>query len=193
MAWAGTTTHYESPTLAGGGISLVSTTLDCESTVDHDNASGVPAGMVRFTTHTDVLHIPFNRKDGKMVIFGNLLAPDTSVGYVACAVRYPESTDGCAWRSPVDAGSSTEESGWKMFYTTNFASGSSLGIAFVAGPFESAKYGHTFGGTSSNGVDTYQKYLEVMFMMTTAATTPFLTAASSSRSELMNVAVFEVP
>ena len=193
MAWAGTTTHYDPTTLSIGAIALCSTTLDCESTVDHDNASGVAPGMVRLTTHTDVVHVPFNRPDGKMVIYGNMFAPDTSVGYIAVAVRLPESSDGCAWRSPVDAGSSTEEAGWKMFYTTNFAAGSSLGIAFGVGPLESAKYGHNFGGTSSNSIDKYQPFLEIMCMMTTAATTTFLNAASSSRSELFNVGAFELP
>lgn len=193
MAWAGTTTEFDPIVLGWNTVKVSTDNYLVNTTVEHSAATGHAAGTIRLTTHTDVVRIPFNQPGGKMVIFANLLAPDTSVGYCAVALRYPESSDKMAWRSPVDAGSSTQESGWKMFYSTNFAAATSQGISFVAGPFESARYGNVFPSASSNGIDKMQPYLEAMFMMTTASGIAFLTAASSSRGQLTNITAFELP
>ena len=192
MAWAGTTTEFDPIVLGWETVKVSTNNSLVNSTVEHDDATGHAPGTLRLTTHTDVVRFPYNQPNGKMVIFANLLAPDTSIGYCAVAVRYPESSDGVAWRSPPHAGTSTAESGWKMFYSTNFSAATSQGISFVAGPFESAKWGN-WSATSTRSIDANQPFLEMMFMMTTAADTAFLVAASSSRSELMNVAAFEVP
>jgi hypothetical protein len=201
MAWAGTTTEYDPVVLAYDTVKLCSTTLTQKTSMGSTDATGVGAGMIRLSTHTDVVRFPYNSANGKMVIMGQLISPDTSVGYVAVALRYPMSSDALAWQqqgSKILSGASTLDLGWNIMFSTNFASGTSLAIAFVAGPFDSAKYGHNFGGTSSNGIDKYQSYIEAMFMMTTGGSTAatkqtFLNSASSSRTELFNVCAFELP
>ena len=202
MAWTGTTTQYDSVVLALDTIKLMSTTLGGLTTMPSTDATGVQPGMIRLTTHTDVVQFPINSANGKMVIMGHMIGPDTSVGYVAIAMRFPMSSDGLAWqqeKGKIIAGASTQELGWKMFYSTNFASGSSRTLSFVAGPFDNAKFGLNMGASSTTYIDKGQSYYECMFMMTTAgastSVTPvtFLTAASSSRSQLYNVCAFELP
>jgi hypothetical protein len=201
MAWTGTTTQFDSVVLALDTVKLCSTTLKGLSTMHSTDATGVSPGMIRLSTHTDVVQFPINSANGKMVIFGHLIAPDTSVGYVAVALRFPMSSDNLAWqqeKSRIIAGASTMDLGWKMFWSTNFASGTSASFAFVAGPFDNAKFGLNMGASSTTYIDKYQSYYECMFMMTTgnstSATVPtFLNAASSSRAELFNVCAFELP
>jgi len=192
MAWAGTTTYFDPVVLSYETIQVTTDRYCTKTTAGSTETTHVTPGFIRKTSGSDSIKIPFNRPDGKMIIIGHLIAPDTSVGYVMMAARYPESSDGYAWRSPVDAASSTAENGWKTFFSTNFAAATSQAISFAVGPLESAKWAH-HQATSTTWLDYGQGFLEVAFTMTTKTAQTWIVAASSNNNEVIDIAAYELP
>jgi len=199
MAWAGTTTELSPHQLVSGTFKMISTNF-LNSTVESTNAdlSQIPGGL-KLTTGTDVVRLPFHKPDGKMVIYGYINGAGSTTVFPAIALRLPESSDGLAWRSPVHAGTSTENTGWHVIRSTSATIGSSGREAFVTGPFETAKYGLNFFGTSSASIDVNQSYLEVMFLDTASSdadASVLLASATnicSTRAAAHSIIAFELP
>ncbi|MFA5347766.1 MAG: hypothetical protein WC294_06485 [Methanoregula sp.] len=154
-------------------------------------AQAFPGG-IRLSTAGDVVRIPFNRPDGKMVIVATYLENST-IGYPAIHLRNPPSTDRVAWRAPgTGIGTSTAASGWKTIESTSSVELTTAQIAMVTfGPFESARYGHVMAA-SSNGIDAKQPFLECVFDLSTATGSDFLDS-TGVHFAACNIQAFELP
>jgi hypothetical protein len=192
---AATTTGMKAIQLVRDTVAITSTNYS-NSTVESTNANArmIPGGL-KFSTYADVIQIQYSKPDGKMVIFGQIDGCETA-GYIAFAVRNPPTSDGIAWRAPTAIGTSTAETGWQLFRSTAALVGSSGRETFVAGPFESARYGHLCA-TSTNYIDVNSRYLEFQVLLSTVASTGTWVAAStnafSSRAAGFSIIAFEVP
>lgn len=149
-------------------------------------------GGIRLSTAGDVVRIPFNRPDGKMLIIGTYLENST-IGYPTIHVRNPASTDGRAWRAPAAGeATSTAAGGWKTFESTSSVELTTAQMAMATfGPFESARFGNVFSA-SSNGIDANQPFLEVVFDLSTASGSDYLDS-TGVHFAACNVMAFELP
>lgn len=149
-------------------------------------------GGIRLSTAGDVVRIPFNRPDGKMLIIGTYLE-NTTIGYPAIHLRNPASTDSRAWRAPAAGqATSTAAGGWKTYESTSSVELTTAQMAMVTfGPFESARFGHVMAA-SSNGIDAGQMYLEAVFDLSTATGSDFLDS-TGVHFAACNVMAFELP
>ncbi len=127
-----------------------------------------PPGMTRSTLARvqyvggDTCRIPVQHEDSKLVIY--IMADSASLATIAVypqlAIRLPNHASTIqdmspAWGIGNTVGSSTEESGWHLVKATAACIATSTQTeAFIAGPFESAKYAMNFGGTSTGGGST---------------------------------------
>jgi hypothetical protein len=192
MAIAGTTTYVD-PTVLNFGVKLASTNTD-GSTKIVDAGAYIP-GYRRLTTGTDVVRVPFNSANGKMVINAIFCAPATSANlYPYINLRLPPSTDKLAWRAPAAGiGTSTADSGWKLMVSTaTQACASSETMAVVFGPFESAKYGHVMAASSA-GIDAMQPYLEFQIALSTGSTGSDYTDSTTLHYVCAHINAFELP
>lgn len=139
-------------------------------------------GAVNLTTANDVIRLPFNRADGKMAIIAQFnIGGSTVAWYPALALRLPPSTDKRAWRTTHAVGTSTAETGWVMIRSTVATDGSSGRYTYVAGPFESAKYGHCFSASSA-GIDAGQMFLECSLLASSVAAGTYVKATTNECS-----------
>jgi len=193
---AATTTGMKAIQLAKDTIKITSTNT-LNSTVESTNAvARILPGGIYTSTANDVFQIQFSKPDGKMVIYGQIDGCETAY-YPVIALRNPPSSDGIAWRAPAKGiGTSTANSGWEMIRSTSALAGSSGRETFVAGPFESARYGHLCA-TSTNYLDKGAVYLEFSILGSTVASTGTWAAATtnvlSSRAANISLIAFEVP
>ena len=194
MAWAGTTTEHDCVVCKLNGVVLASTNYGYSS-LGHDVATGKIPGSCKLSTGTDVVRFPFNQPNGKMIILGEWSGSViTTACYPGILLRKPESSDGLAWRSPADAGTSTAESGWERIYSTAaILCATSQAYTVAYGPFESAKYGNVFLSASSNGINIGQPYLEVMFQLSSVGSTDTLVNTTTLNMVVGNVMAFELP
>jgi len=193
MAWTGTTTQLDPIVLKFNGAVINSTTVSTvmgQSTRGRDLYGG--AASVHMTTGTDVIRIPFNSANGKMVIAAEVMG-GVGTFYGTIALRLPPSSDQLSWQTKSGLGTSTAESGWEVIASTQSYLATATNSAMYAfGPFDSARYGHWFGGTSSASIDKYQPYLEVMVGQATS--TAFLAMQSTTLNFIgVNVWAYELP
>jgi hypothetical protein len=132
-------------------------------------SSGVVSAMLtpgsfRITTGSDVIKIYPERADGKLALAVTYIHPPAAgVYYGTVAVRLPPTSDQRAFRAPIGVGTSTAESGWRLFTTTaGVTAATSEGARAVFGPFETAKYGHKGASTGAS-----QVFIEVMAYLST--------------------------
>jgi hypothetical protein len=158
-------------------------------------AFGIP-GAVNLTTANDVVRFPFNRPGGKMALIAQVnIGGSTVAWYPALALRYPPSTDNMAWQTKHAIGTSTAETGWKMVYSTVATDGSSGRYTYVAGPFESAMWGHVLAA-SSNGIDAMQPFLECSLVLSSIAAGTYVKATTnecSTASVQKSILAIELP
>jgi hypothetical protein len=190
---AATTTEFDPMLLARDSCLPFSTAIVTSTGM---NSTQGPPGCISLTTAGDVVRIPFNRPDGRMLIeasYWNTCTGSTAV-YAAMALRNPPSTDKLAWRAPgTGIGTSTAESGWSMVRSTARILATSTGMqTFVFGPFETARYGHVMAA-SSNGIDAKQPFLEVMFGYSTAAAGTWAALATNAPAGGYYVKAMELP
>jgi len=130
----------------------------------------IPPGMSRSTLAGvqyiggDTVRIPIMHEDSKLVIYilaDSIAAVTTGGQYPQLAIRMPTKASTIqdaspAWGASMTVGTSTEPSGWMLIKSTAAMIATSSGEmeAFIAGPFESARYGLNFGGTSTGGGST---------------------------------------
>lgn len=139
-------------------------------------------GAVNLTTANDVVRLPLARADGKMMILAQFNVGGSTVAwYPALAVRLPPTTDGVAFRSKHAIGTSTAESGWKMFYSTVATDGSSGRYTYVIGPLESAEFGHVMAA-SSNNINAKQVFIECSLLASSVAAGTYVKATSNELS-----------
>ena len=160
MVTQGTSTDY-SPIQANRTAIWGSTNVSQSSGVI---TTMLDSGAFRITTGSDVIKLYALRPDGKMAISVNYRIADAADSYYGvCAVRMPPTSDGRAWRTPYGVGTSTAETGWRLFVTTaSVALATSQGARAVFGPFETAKYGHKGASTGAS-----QAFIEVMAYLST--------------------------
>ena len=160
MATAGTSTDY-SPIQANRaaiwGSTIVSESTGVITTM-------LDPGAFRITTGSDVIKLYALRPDGKMALSVHYRIADAADSYYGvCAVRMPPTSDKRAFRASNGIGTSTAESGWRLFVTTaSVALATSQGARAVFGPFETANYGHKGASTGASGT-----FIEVMAYLST--------------------------
>ena len=160
MVTQGTSTDY-TPKQANGTAIWGSTNVSQSSGVI---TNMLDPGAFRITTGSDVIKLYAQRPDGKMAISVNYRIADAADSlYGVCAVRLPPTSDMRAFRAPIGVGTSTAESGWRLFVTTAaVAFATSEGARAIYGPFETAKYGHKGASTGAS-----QVFIEVMAYLST--------------------------
>lgn len=160
MVTQGTSTDY-SPIQANNAAIVGSTNVTMSSGVV---SAMLNPGAFRITTGSDVIKLYAERPDGKMAIAVRYIHPPAAGAYYGTmAVRQPPTSDGRAWRGQYGIGTSTAESGWRMFTTTaSVTLATSEGMHAVFGPFETAKYGHKGASTGASGT-----FIEVMAYLST--------------------------
>jgi hypothetical protein len=192
---AATTTEFTPIQLYKDSAKVANASTACLSTGMY-STQGLP-GAISLTTCGDVVRIPFERSDGLMAIEMAMYGVTASTAvYPAIALRIPPSTDKRKFQGPITGiGTSTAETGWAVVQSTAVMSGSSTIVqTYVFGPFESAEYGHTMGGTSTNSIDAGQMFLECMFGHTTKAAGTWLSLSTNNTlGGSMNIRAFELP
>ena len=191
---AATTTEFI-PTKMYAGSCVPYSTAVVGSTAMYSTAGG--PGAISLTTAGDVVRIPFGRPDGKMAIsvtYHETITASTAV-YAACALRNPPSTDRRAWRAlGTGIGTSTAESGWAVIQSTAVMTATSIQLqTYLFGPFESARYGQTMGGTSTNSIDKGQLFLEMMFGYSTKTSGTWAALATNAPAGGYYVTAVELP
>lgn len=125
----------------------------------------------------DVFRVPIRKDDSKLILYvaADSAWPATTAAWPMLAIRLPNPGNSTiqeltpAWGASRSIGSSTHFSGWKLIRSTTRMLATTTGDqeAFIAGPFDSAKYAMNFGPTSSNSIDKNQSYFEFILMMST--------------------------
>jgi hypothetical protein len=138
----------------------------------------LPGAMKSTLAANDIFRIPIRKDDSKVVFY---IIADSAIPagyYPQFAIRLPTRASTLqemspAWGVSNSVGTSTQESGWNVIKSTAAILATTTGDAeaFIAGPFESAKYAMNFGATSTAGIDKNQNYFEVMFGYSTVAST----------------------
>jgi len=138
----------------------------------------LPGAIKSTLAANDIFRIPIRKEDSKLVFY---IISDSAIPagyYPQLSIRLPTHASTLqdlspAWGVSQSVGTSTQESGWVVIKSTAAILATTTGDAeaFIAGPFESAKYAMNFGPTSTSGVDKNQNYFEIMFGYSTVAST----------------------
>jgi hypothetical protein len=175
MTWTGTTT-FCNPILLKPNCAVVNSTVPVGfSYASSDGFDMTPiSGGVQLSTGTDVVRIPVRHGGSRMIMvvqYKGFMYPGT-INYPTICLRHPSSTDNVAWQTKY-GGTSTMNSGWDLITTTaSFGLATTNNVMMAAfGPFDTARYGHTFLTATSAGLAQGQTYLECMFSLSTGMAT----------------------
>lgn len=136
-------------------------------------------GAITSTLCGDTMRFPVRKDDSKMVIYAVydcVAFGKSSFSIPAVAVRLPYHGTTIqdyapAWGAGQTVGTSTQDSGWKVFQSTAALICTSAEMeGFLCGPFETAQFGLNFGPTSTSGIDKSQTYMEMRFGLLASST-----------------------
>lgn len=181
-----TTVYIAEVTSGGTGLSLDSTTN--QAYTDAAPYGSILPGFIKSTLAMtgslaagDVFRVPVRKDDSKLILYVALdtVWPKSTATYPMLAMRIPNAGystiqgNSPNWMSGSMVGSSTGNSDWKLIKSTSSLLATTTGEleAFIAGPFESAKYAMNFGNTSSDNIDKNQNYFEFAIMRSSVDTT----------------------